>query len=99
MPSENALLSATGIAKRFGGLTALSNVSISIERGEIYGLIGPNGAGKTTLFNQVLVDPADLRLLVFGLALVLMMLIRPTGLIPSTIRRREFASESTQHAA
>ncbi|MGH8772693.1 MAG: branched-chain amino acid ABC transporter permease, partial [Burkholderiales bacterium] len=51
------------------------------------------GPLQEALFNQVLVDPADLRLLVFGLALVLVMLTRPTGLIPSTIRRREFATE------
>jgi len=46
-----SLLEARNIGKAFGGLTALSGVSLSIERGAIYGLIGPNGAGKTTMFN------------------------------------------------
>jgi len=45
------ILTVNKLTKSFGGLTAVSNVNLQIEKGELVGLIGPNGAGKTTLFN------------------------------------------------
>ncbi|MCR4398890.1 MAG: ABC transporter ATP-binding protein [Firmicutes bacterium] len=47
------MLKVEGVDKRFGGVVALNNVSMTVEKGKIHGLIGPNGAGKTTLFNVV----------------------------------------------
>ena len=49
----DTVLNVAGVSKRFGGLQALSDVGITIERGMVYGLIGPNGAGKTTFFNVI----------------------------------------------
>ncbi len=51
MSDAPIVLKVGDVSKRFGGLQALSDVSISIRKGEVYGLIGPNGAGKTTFFN------------------------------------------------
>ena len=48
---SEVLLEARAVAKHFGGVKALQDVSLSIRLGEVYGLIGPNGAGKTTFFN------------------------------------------------
>jgi branched-chain amino acid transport system ATP-binding protein len=45
------LLETRGVTKRFGGLTAVKSLTLTIPRGALYGLIGPNGAGKTTVFN------------------------------------------------
>jgi branched-chain amino acid transport system ATP-binding protein len=47
------LLSVSGVVKRFGGFTALNDVSFEVAEGEILGLIGPNGSGKTTMFNCI----------------------------------------------
>ena len=48
-----SILKTDNITMRFGGLTAVSNLNIHIEKNEIVGLIGPNGAGKTTCFNMI----------------------------------------------
>ena len=50
---EAPVLAVEGLRKSFGGVVAVGGVSLTLERGRIYGLIGPNGSGKTTLFNCI----------------------------------------------
>lgn len=65
------LLQADGVIMRFGGLTAVNNVSMTVNEGEILGLIGPNGAGKTTFFNCLtgLYKPTEGQVRLSGVAL------------------------------
>jgi branched-chain amino acid transport system ATP-binding protein len=50
---DKCILTTRNVVKRFGGLTAVNNMSVDIERGRIFSIIGPNGAGKTTFFNAI----------------------------------------------
>jgi branched-chain amino acid transport system ATP-binding protein len=83
-----AILEVRSVTKRFGGLTALDDVTISVQEGQIFGLIGPNGAGKTTLFNLVTgIFPPTSGQILFGGEEVLM--TRSVGIIPRKRRPHE----------
>ncbi|MDZ7788873.1 MAG: ATP-binding cassette domain-containing protein [Halofilum sp. (in: g-proteobacteria)] len=51
--TTNAILEVRDIRRNFGGIAALSGVSMTVETGRVFGLVGPNGSGKTTLFNII----------------------------------------------
>jgi ABC-type branched-subunit amino acid transport system ATPase component len=52
-PNTTLTMALTSVSVRFGGIRALTNVSMTVDSGEVVGLIGPNGAGKTTLFDAI----------------------------------------------
>ena len=50
---NNTIIAATELVKRFGKVTAVDRLSLSVHRGEVFGLLGPNGAGKTTTIRML----------------------------------------------
>ena len=81
-----ALLEVDQVSRRFGGIVALSDVSLELEEGTIGGLIGPNGAGKTTLFNVITrMYKADSGRVLFGGRNLLR--VRPTRVIRAGVAR------------
>jgi branched-chain amino acid transport system ATP-binding protein/sulfate-transporting ATPase len=83
--SRAPLLEATGVTRRFGGVSALESLDLEVWPGEILGLIGPNGSGKTTFFNVATgIYPATAGRVTFGGAEI-------TGLSPQRIYRAGIA--------
>ncbi len=80
-----SVLAIQNVTKRFGGLTAVHNVTLQVNEGEILGLIGPNGAGKTTLFNCItgVYEPNEGKIVFLG--------EETTGLPPYRLARKGMA--------
>lgn len=92
MGDPAAVLEVSGLTRRFGGLTALENVSLTVHEGELVSLIGPNGAGKTTAFNLIsgFMEAASGTVRYQG---------KPLGKLPPHERARLGLVRTFQHAA
>ena len=91
-----ALLEVKNLGISFGGLRAVDEFSITIEKGQLYGLIGPNGAGKTTIFNMLtgVYKPTDGTIVLDGKNITR----SPKATSPSTaspLKRRSLTRSST----
>jgi ABC-2 type transport system ATP-binding protein len=69
MPDQNVIIHAQGLTKRYGDFTALEDLNLDVQRGEIFGYLGPNGAGKTTTIRTMLdiMRPSEGHVELFGL--------------------------------
>ncbi len=94
MISSNAAIEVSHLAKRFGDVTALADLSLRVERGEIFGFLGPNGAGKTTSVKMLvgLVHPSGGQGTLLGMPLGDRAARRRVGYLPELFRYQEWLS-------
>ena len=87
--TEDMVIEATGLTKKYGAATAVDRISFSVGRGEIFGLLGPNGAGKTTTILMLLgltdISAGEVRVLGFDPAREPLSVKRRVGYLPDTV--------------
>ena len=87
--SQDAVIEATGLTKRYGAAVVVDRISFSVGRGEIFGLLGPNGAGKTTTILMLLgltdISEGEVRVLGFNPAREPLSVKRRVGYLPDTV--------------
>jgi ABC-2 type transport system ATP-binding protein len=87
--SEDAVIEAKGLTKKYGHTVAVDHISFTVGRGEIFGLLGPNGAGKTTTILMLLgltdISGGDVRVLGFNPAREPLSVKRRVGYLPDTV--------------
>jgi ABC-2 type transport system ATP-binding protein len=87
--SEDSVIEAKGLSKKYGAAAAVDNISFNVGRGEIFGLLGPNGAGKTTTILMLLgltdISDGEVRVLGFNPAREPLSVKRRVGYLPDTV--------------